>query len=523
MKLAEIMKKKISKNLDLILNSNMRVREIKKEDIESCLQDNIGIVDDKGKIIGEINKEQLEFIKTNYDNWDAIRILDNIEEGVVALDNTGRIFYANKTYSIILGVPISKVLGKFIQEIEADASIINVLKTGKPLFKNNQRIKSVNKYVSVKIYPFYEEDVLKGAYSIFNDITEIQHLNKEVKRISNVVDEVSRQNKAHQALKELNVIGKDKYYLDLISKAIVVAPTNVTVLIRGDNGVGKEIFAKLIHKNSLRKDKPLISVNCAAIPENLIESEFFGYEEGAFTGASKDGKVGKFVLADGGTLFLDEIGDMPVNLQSKLLRALQEGEIEPLGGKTSVKVDVRVIAATNQPLEKMIEQKLFREDLYYRLNAITFYVPRLHDRGHDVILLANFFLNKFNEEYGKDLVLSREVYDLFLVYHWPGNVRELINCLKFSVILCNRNMIMVADLPASIRNFNLKDVEDTSNKTVLGEVPKINLRERLKEYEKQIILDTIEICDGDKEKTIEVLGISRRTLFRKLKEINSQQ
>ena len=283
--------------------------------------------------------------------------------------------------------------------------------------------------------------------------------------------------------------------------------------------MGKEIFAKLIHKNSLRKDKPLISVNCAAIPENLIESELFGYEGGAFTGASKSGKIGKFKLADGGTLLLDEIGDMPLILQSKLLRVLQEGEIEPIGGKKPIKVDVRIIAATNQPLEKMIEKRLFRQDLYYRLNAITFFVPALHDRGNDVILLANFFLNKFNEEYTKDLVLSREVYDLFLDYQWPGNVRELINCLKFSVILCSGNMITIEDLPPNIRNYKQMDNPNMRHKTSLQEIPERNLKERLREYEKRIILDTIEICDGNKQKTTEILGISRRTLYRKLNQL----
>lgn len=518
MKLSEIMKEKTSKSFDLTLNSGMYIQEISKEEINLCSQESIGIVKDSGEIIGEINTEQLKFIKSNYDKWNTSMILNNIEEAVIALDKTGRIFYANKMYSVILGVPRAKVLGKFIQEIEADASIINVLKTGKPLFRNNQRIKSVDKYVSVKIYPFYEEGEISGAYSIFNDITEIQNLNREVTRINNVADEYSRQNRAHQELRKLNVIGEDRHYLDLISKAMVAAPTDVSVLIRGENGVGKEIFAKLIHKNSLRKDKPLISVNCAAIPENLIESELFGYEEGAFTGASKKGKVGKFKLADGGTLFLDEIGDMPLILQSKLLRVLQEGEIEPIGGKKSIKVDVRIIAATNQPLEKMIEKRQFRQDLYYRLNAITFFVPALHDRGNDVILLANFFLNKFNEEYAKDLVLSREVYELFLDYQWPGNVRELINCLKFSVILCSRNRITMEDLPPNIRNYKQIDNPNMHGKTSSQEISEMNLKERLKQYEKQIILDTLKICDGNKQKTTERLGISKRTLYRKLEE-----
>lgn len=518
MKLCEIMRGKTKNQFDLTLDSDTYISEIKEADLNYSHNEVVGVVNHKQEILGEVSLEKIRFILENYRKWNMSMILDSIEEGVVALDNTGRIFYTNKMYSKIVGVSRSKVVGKLMQEIESDASIIEVLRTGKPIFKNNQKIKSVDKYVTVKIFPFHVDGKIAGAFSIFSDITEIQNLNQEVTRINSVVDEYTRQNKAHRELKKMNVVGEHPRYLELISKAVVVAPTDVSVLIRGDNGVGKEIFADLIQKNSLRKDKPFIRVNCAAIPENLIESELFGYEEGAFTGASKQGRVGKFKLADGGTLFLDEIGDMPLVLQPKLLRALQEGEIEPIGAEKSLKVDVRIIAATNQPLEKMIEEKTFRQDLYYRLNAITFFVPALHERGNDVILLTNFFLNKFNEEYQKDLVIERAVYDLFLRYPWPGNVRELINCLKFSVLLCVGDMITTNDLPPNIREYSSGKGNLHTEARGFSEVTSGNLKERTRIFERQIISEMMVLHQGDKDEVAQALGISRRTLYRKMEE-----
>lgn len=521
MKLSDIMKMMKCKTYTIILPGSLDLCELDIPELDSFGEERIGILDDQGNLQGEVKMEFLKYIKKHADTFDAMTILDNIDEGVVAIDEAGRIFYTNKRYSVILGVPRAKVLGKYIQEIEADATIIEVLRTGQPIFKQNQRINSLDKYVEVRIFPIREKGKISGAYSIFKDITEINKLNREVLRVNNVAQDALRQNRAYQELKKQNVIGEDKRFLDLIEKAMVVAPTDVSVLIRGENGVGKEIFAKLIHSNSTRKDMPLVSLNCAAIPENLIESELFGYEEGAFTGASKPGKVGKFMLADGGTLFLDEIGDMPLLLQSKLLRVLQEGEIQPLGSKKSLKVNVRIIAATNQPLETLMEEKRFRPDLYYRLNAIMLQIPTLHERGNDVILLANFFLSKYNKEYRKDLLLSREVYDRFLVYPWPGNVRELINCIKSSVILCSDTKIKLEDLPPTLRDFgNDRSPGGEKEISLFGEEPETgSLKEQLRTHEIRILQQALTASGGNRQQAARLLGLSRRTLYRRLEEL----
>lgn len=520
MKLFDIMKEDVSGEFPILFDGELSPNDIVVNEISIYGDDYAGIVDKSGDIKGSISLELLRFIGLSYGHKLPSRILDNIEEGVVALDKNGRIFYANKVYSSILGVPRSKVIGKRIQEIEKDAAIISVLQTGQSIHKKNLRIKSLEKYVEVNIFPILEEGKIKGAYSIFNDTTELRKLNKEVIRVSNVANDYLRQNQAYKEMKKQNVIGRDTAFLDLLSKTLAVAPTDISVLIRGENGVGKEIFMKFLHNNSLRKDMPLVSINCAAIPENLIESELFGYEEGAFTGAIKHGKVGKFMIADGGTLFLDEIGDMPLLLQSKLLRVLQEGEIYPLGAKRPVKVDVRIVAATNQPLEEMIVKKLFREDLYYRLNAVTINVPSLRDRGDDVILFANYFLDKFNNEYSKEVIISRDVYRLFLDYTWPGNVRELINCIRSAVILCNDSMINLEDLPPQIRRY--KKVESSRTRDILysEEYGNLSLRERLRDFERRILQDTLSKYNGNREKAMKELEVTRRTFYRKLNEMN---
>ncbi len=246
------------------------------------------------------------------------------------------------------------------------------------------------------------------------------------------------------------VVGRSKYILDILDIVHRVAPTNATVLLRGESGVGKEVFARAIHFLSPRSNKPFITVNCAAIPENLLEAELFGYEKGAFTGAYSS-KKGKFELAQGGTIFLDEIGDMPLSLQVKLLRVLQEKEVERIGSGKPIKVDVRIIAATNRNLEEMIKKSLFREDLYYRLNVVPIYIPPLRERKEDIPVLTSYFVEQFCKEYGKRINISQEVMDAFLNYEWKGNVRELQNVIERMIILDTDGVLTEEDLPPELR------------------------------------------------------------------------
>jgi transcriptional regulator with PAS, ATPase and Fis domain len=291
----------------------------------------------------------------------------------------------------------------------------------------------------------------------------------------------------------------------LKDKAQMIAPSDISILIRGESGTGKELFAHSIHQLSERSGQPFIKVNCAAIPEQLLESELFGYEEGAFTGAKKGGKKGKFQLAHKGTLFLDEIGDMPLNMQAKLLRALQEGEVEAVGSTRIQHVDVRIIAATNRPLEKMMEEKRFRSDLYYRINVVPFQIPPLRERKEDIENLAAFFLGKSTKSSGKRIQgFENEVIQIFRSYSWPGNLRELENVINASTYLSNESWISLQSLPSYMKVGNLYDV---GSKT---------LKEILEETEKSVLTQSLQTHQHDKRKVAETLGISKSSLYEKL-------
>ncbi len=257
--------------------------------------------------------------------------------------------------------------------------------------------------------------------------------------------------RVYEKLHVEGIVGRSREIMEVLDLIHRVAPTNATVLLRGESGVGKELFARAIHFLSPRADKPFVAVNCGAIPETLLEAELFGYEKGAFTGAYSS-KKGKFELAQGGTIFLDEIGELPLHLQVKLLRVLQEKEIERLGGTKPIKVDVRIVAATNRNLERMVAEGKFREDLYYRLSVIPIFIPPLRERKEDIPVLVQHFLDRFNKEYDKDVKVSPEVMEAFLRYEWKGNVRELQNVLERMVILDTDGLLTLEDLPPEIRN-----------------------------------------------------------------------
>jgi PAS domain S-box-containing protein len=474
----------------------------------------INVLNKHGEKIGEVDKALLMYLISTADTYVIDNILDKFEEAVIAIDCQGKIFYANNAYSKILGVPIRKIIGKQMQKVEPEAEIMNVLKTRIPVSRNKQYIKSLKKYVSVRIYPIEHNKELKAVISIFTDSTEIVKLNEEIKRVNEVVKDFKEQADAQKELTKLKIVGKSPAFVKAISQALVVAKTEASVLIRGENGVGKELFAKIIQSNSKRKDSPMITVNCAAIPENLIESELFGYEEGSFTGAKHGGKMGKFQLANGGTLFLDEIGDMPVTMQSKLLRVLQEGEIEKIGRQKNIPVDVRLVTATNQPLEKMIEEKKFRQDLYYRLNIVEINVPPLRERGEDIGLLANYFLQKYNKKYERDISFSQEVLSILHSYSWPGNVRELQNCIEYSVIMCLEKCLNGTHLPPHMVKTHVKSNEVENN----FEYNYGTLKEAVEVFEKKIIVEAISTSQNNKSKAMRLLGLSRRTFYRKLQE-----
>ncbi|WML36062.1 sigma-54 dependent transcriptional regulator [Clostridium sp. OS1-26] len=298
--------------------------------------------------------------------------------------------------------------------------------------------------------------------------------------------------------------------IDLIKQ---VADSKTTIMIYGETGTGKELAAKAIYSLSDRKDKPFIKVNCAAIPETLLESELFGYEKGAFTGATIS-KPGRFELADGGTIFLDEIGDITPLMQVKLLRVLQEKEFERLGGTKTIKVDVRIIAATNKDLSEMVKKEKFRQDLYYRLNVVPIKLPPLRERKEDIPLLAEYFLLKSSSISGKSKKdMSQEAVERLMYYNWPGNIRELENVIERCVVIKHGELIGLEDLPEYIINYKEDKEERVSYK----------LNSAVDTAERETILKTLKECNGNKTKASEVLGISRRSLHRKIIKYNIEE
>lgn len=285
-----------------------------------------------------------------------------------------------------------------------------------------------------------------------------------------------------------------------------VIPTRSNILILGESGTGKGVIAEVVHCNSQRKDKPFISINCSAIPENLLESELFGYRKGAFTGAASD-KKGLITMADQGTLFLDEIGDMPIGLQAKILKVLESGEVMPVGDTKATFADVRLIAATNKNIEEQIKKGLFREDLYYRLNVIEVTVPPLRERREDIAALARHFTEKFSKENNKKVIdIADETMELLYGYSWPGNIRELRNVMERAVVLAGSDRIMPEDLPHKIRDQQ-------------GFKSLVTLKDRLDHYEEKIIKDSLRVNDWNKEATSQELGVDLATLYRKIKKL----
>jgi Nif-specific regulatory protein len=304
-----------------------------------------------------------------------------------------------------------------------------------------------------------------------------------------------------------NIIGNSGPMRLVYEQVAQVAPTNTTVLIRGESGTGKELIAHSIHYNSPRSRKPFIKVSVAALPDTLIESELFGYEKGAFTGAQAR-KKGRFELAEGGTLFLDEIGDLNLSTQVKLLRVLQEREFERLGGIETIKINVRLIAATNKDLEKAISEGTFREDLYYRLNVFTIFVPPLRERKSDVLQLADHFLEKFAREHNKHIKrISTPAIDMLTAYHWPGNVRELENCVERSVLVCDGQVVHGHHLPPTLQ---------TASES--GTVTRLSLDAAVGAYEKDLILDALKTARGNRARAAKLLSTTERIIGYKVKK-----
>ena len=349
-----------------------------------------------------------------------------------------------------------------------------------------------------------------GAWDFLTKPLDLKHLSLKVKRALETRELFFQHRRMEEELERKrqfkSIIGNSRNIREVFDTMNKAAPTKASILITGESGVGKELVADAIHELSPRKDKPLVKVHCAALSPSLLESELFGHEKGAFTGAVSQ-RRGRFELASGGTLFLDEIGEIDQNIQIKLLRVLQEKKFERVGGEQTVETDVRIVAATNKDLKTETEKGNFREDLYFRLNVVNINVPPLRDRKDDIPLLAAAFLKEFAEENGKKIEgINDKARSRLYAYEWPGNIRELRNCMESAVVMCQSNVISVGDLPPILR-----DADDD------GWI-NIRLGVNMAECEKVIIRDTLAYCKGNKSKAAETLEIGRKTLLRKISE-----
>lgn len=437
------------------------------------------------------------------------RIFEHIHDGVCVTDGEGIITHFNGPYGRFLGVDPKAQIGRHITEVVENTRMHVVARTGKAEINESQSIKGQN--MLVQRIPIKENGKVVAVYGqvIFKDIKDIGKL---AQKLSELESKVRLYQKELNSLRSTrysfdSIIGRSEVMLRLKKEALQAAATNLSVLIAGESGTGKELFAQSIHHGSSRKDKPFIRLNCAAIPKDLLESELFGYDKGAFTGAKTTGKPGKFELAHTGSIFLDEIGDLPLEMQPKLLRAIEEKEFERVGGNRLIRSDFRLIAASNQNLEEMVDQGEFRADLYYRLNVVPLHIPPLRERGRDVLLLARHLLQQIaGETPNRDVDFVPSSEELLLRHNWPGNVRELNNVIERTMATCEGDRITPADLPFYLHK----------NQSSIGTVEQSLLREVVAKAEKNAILDALKVTEYNKVKAADLLGIHRTLLYKKI-------
>ena len=447
------------------------------------------------KLKAQIKTEELELEKKKLEI-----LLNSMNKAVVSIDKEGNIDKYNVKFKEIFNMRDDNIDGENIFQLldfikKPSTNDLKKHKTGVFYYKENSRN-------------------LKGIYNV----SEIAVKNKLKGYVIDFIenkDAIKNYNKINKDYKITldNIISESEIMEHTKQKALIASKSNSTVLITGESGTGKELFARAIHNHSDRVDNTFVTVNCAAIPDNLLESELFGYEEGAFTGAKKGGKLGKFEIAHKGTIFLDEIGDMSLHLQGKLLRVLQERELDKIGGKSNILIDVRVIAATNKNLVELVAKGQFREDLYYRLNVIPITLPALRQRKDDIPLLIDYMIKEYAHKLNKDVIgIEDDAKKTLIDYSWPGNVRELQNVIEYSINMSNSSLLNLDIIPNNIKS---KYYDEKSNKC-----EEIRTLEDLEKEEISKALNKFKHYKKDKELVAKSLGISRATLYRKLEKYN---
>lgn len=441
------------------------------------------------------------------------------QEAISVVDQNGINLMINPAYTKVTGLRERDIIGKpaSVDIVEGESVHMRVLTTKKPIEKARLKVGPNRRDIIANAAPIIVDGELRGSVAILDDVSEIIKLNKELKEAKQII----RKLEAKYTFDD--IVGNNKLILDAIEKAKIAADTPATVILRGGSGTGKELFAHAIHNLSKKKFNQFVRVNCAALSETLLESELFGYEEGAFTGARKGGKIGLFEQASGGTIFLDEIGDISLSTQVKLLRVLQEKEIVRVGGTKPINIDVRIIAATNMNLEEAIKDGRFREDLYYRINVIPIFIPPLRLRKDDISILTHHFIKIYNQEYGRSIInISESAIEALKGYDWPGNVRELENIIGRSIINMNHNenTINVSHLPKLNSRYESEYNDSELSSYEFIDYNDISLEEVSATAERKAIIAALKKYGSNKTQVAKVLGVSLRTLYYKIEKYN---
>lgn len=454
-------------------------------------------------------------------------LVETIDEGVHIIDEHGNTVVYNNAMEKLEGLAREEVINRHLAEVfptaDKDSStLLKSLSSGRNVDRQKQsyinykgkRISSIN-----TTYPIIAGDQTIGAIEIARNYTEVSHLSEQIVALQ---EKLINPKKREQTVKKHytfdNLIGQNKKYLEAIKIARKASLSSSSVLIYGETGTGKELFAQSIHYESSRKSHPFIAINCAALPETLLESLLFGTEKGSFTGALD--RAGLFEQADGGTLFLDEVNSMSMHLQAKLLRVLQEGYLRRIGGLNDIDIDVRIIAATNEPLDVILAEKRMRKDLFYRLNVLSIYIPSLKERPEDIQVLIDFFIRHFNQKLGKDVwMLSRDLQDIFNKYHWPGNVRELQNVIESAMNVAGDEHAILRE---HIQEHALNAFTTVRDMMVQSKtaIEPIDINKTMQEEERRLIVRYLEFKSYNITQTAALLGISRQHLQYRMKVLN---
>ncbi len=439
-------------------------------------------------------------------------VLDHVHHGTMITDEEGRVIFFSKTYGDFLGIDAACALGKHCTEVVENSRMHLVAKTRIPEINQSQRIRGQDMVVQRIPVELADGRVVVFGQVMFKDVKDLHALAKKLNVLEMKVELYEKELASLRSSKYTfdNIVGVSKAITELKCQARKAAGINAPVLLIGESGTGKELFAHAIHYDSMRRIKPFIRINCAAIPRELMEAELFGYEPGAFTGAGSKGKPGKFELAQGGSIFLDEISDLPLEVQPKLLRVLEEKEIERLGGTRVTKLDFRLIAATNSDLGRRVEEGRFRKDLYYRLNVIPLHVPAIRERKDDIPAILDHLIKKFHREHGTILAsIPEEVIAAFQGYPWPGNVRELSNVVERILYTLDGEVIGFRHLPVFLQ----------TKAEGYGQKREASLKILSSGLEREAILHSLKIANNNKNEAARLLCIHRTSLYKKMKRM----